>query len=153
MDKKNKNVIGITPAIVLINPKFYNNVNAVTWAASAFNVKQVWLTGNRIKIDPELQEMIPDYIDLMSDDKPWDQFDQDVTPVAIEVGGRGCSLPWYEHPNNAIYIFGPEDGSLDREELRLCHYRASIPTAHCLSLAQAVSVVLYDRQCKRTLIG
>jgi hypothetical protein len=35
----------------------------------------------------------------------------------------------------------------------LCHLFVVIPTHHCLNLATAVNVVLYDRRLKRTLAG
>lgn len=68
-------------------------------------------------------------------------------PVAIEVGGSQ-SLPYFEHPENAFYIFGPEDGSIPPQILRKCHHVVAIPTSQCLNLAVAVSTVLYDRIAK-----
>jgi hypothetical protein len=35
----------------------------------------------------------------------------------------------------------------------LCHRFVVIPTHHCLNLAAAVNVVLYDRRLKRMLAG
>ena len=68
-------------------------------------------------------------------------------PVAIEVSGSQ-NLAYFEHPKNAIYVFGPEDGSLPPQILSRCHAHVVIPTLHCLNLAVAVSTVLYDRMAK-----
>jgi tRNA(Leu) C34 or U34 (ribose-2'-O)-methylase TrmL len=68
-------------------------------------------------------------------------------PVAIEVGGSQ-NLAYFEHPKNAFYIFGPEDGSLPPQVLRKCHHVVMIPTLQCLNLAVTVSIVLYDRMQK-----
>lgn len=72
---------------------------------------------------------------------------QGFTPVAIEVSGSQ-NLAYFEHPHNAFYIFGPEDGSLPPQILSKCHAHVVIPTLHCLNLAVAVSTVLYDRMAK-----
>ena len=69
------------------------------------------------------------------------------TPVAIEVSGSQ-NLAYFEHPKNAIYMFGPEDGSLPPQILSKCHHHVVIPTLHCLNLAVAVSTTLYDRMAK-----
>jgi tRNA G18 (ribose-2'-O)-methylase SpoU len=43
--------IGVVPAVCLINPKYSANVGAIQRAASCFDVKQVWYTGSRIKLE------------------------------------------------------------------------------------------------------
>jgi tRNA C32,U32 (ribose-2'-O)-methylase TrmJ len=48
----------------------------------------------------------------------------------------------------ALYIFGPEDGSIPQSVLKECHRFVVIPTKHCVNLAAAVYLVLYDRQVK-----
>ena len=63
------------------------------------------------------------------------------------------SLVTFEHPEDALYVFGPEDGGLPRPVRLLCHRFVFLPTHHCLNLAAAVNVVLYDRRLKRQLAG
>ena len=48
-----------------------------------------------------------------------------------------------------MYVFGPENGSLDEEILQRCTHVVSIPGRQCSNLAAAVNVVLYDRVAKR----
>jgi tRNA(Leu) C34 or U34 (ribose-2'-O)-methylase TrmL len=69
-----------------------------------------------------------------------------VTPVAVELRPDAESLVTFEHPGEALYVFGPEDGSLPKPVRLRCHPFVVIPTHHCLSLAAAVNVVLYDRR-------
>jgi tRNA C32,U32 (ribose-2'-O)-methylase TrmJ len=59
-------------------------------------------------------------------------------------------LPSFKHPPDALYVFGPEDGTLGRATLSWCHRFVSIPTYPDgpLNLAAAVNVVLYDRLLK-----
>jgi tRNA C32,U32 (ribose-2'-O)-methylase TrmJ len=52
-----------------------------------------------------------------------------------------------------LYVFGPEDGSLDRAVLARCHRFLVIPTKHCTNLSAAVYTVLYDRHAKRVRAG
>ena len=52
------------------------------------------------------------------------------------------SLIDFDHPERALYVFGPEDGSLDRAVLAQCHRFLVIPTKHCTNLSAAVYTVL-----------
>lgn len=86
-------------------------------------------------------------VEMRQYDYPFDQFDR-VVPVAVELVPGAESLVDFEHPENAIYVFGPEDGSLTSVTLRHCHRFVKIPTRHCVNLAAAVYLVLYDRMVK-----
>ena len=70
--------------------------------------------------------------------------------VAVEFCAWATPLPTFKHPERAFYIFGPEQGSLERETnlLSACEHTVFIPTRHCMNLAAAVQVVLYDRMAK-----
>lgn len=146
--------IGKTPAVCLINPKYDHNVGQALRAASCFNVEQVWFTGDRIQIDDSKrlprEERMKGYagVDLIQNDYPFDAFQNHVTPVAIEVRDNAEYLTEFIHPENALYVFGPEDGSLHKSVVRHCHRFVIIPTMHCVNLAAAVYLVLYDRMLK-----
>lgn len=86
-------------------------------------------------------------VDLVHFDYPFEQF-KGATPVAIELlPGSECLLD-FQHPENAVYVFGPEDGSIDQVSRRFCHRFVTIPTKHCTNLAAAVYLILYDRMIK-----
>jgi tRNA(Leu) C34 or U34 (ribose-2'-O)-methylase TrmL len=57
----------------------------------------------------------------------------------------------FQHPDNAVYVFGPEDGSIPQVLRRHCHRFVKIPAKHCTNLAAAVYIVLYDRAYKHYL--
>jgi len=150
---KNHPKMGAAPAVVLCNPKFPRNVGAVVRAASCYGVNQVWFTGDRFRLDEgerlPREERMRGYrhVELFQYDYPLDLF-EDATPVAVEVR-PGCeSLPLFTHPERAVYVFGPEDGSIASSLIRCCHRFVAIPTRHCLNLSMAVGTVLYDRQLK-----
>lgn len=77
--------------------------------------------------------------------------DDGFTPVAVEVLDNSEPLDAFVHPENAIYVFGPEDDSLPGYVREACHRFVTIPTAirTPLNLAAAVNVVLYDRLAKQ----
>jgi tRNA(Leu) C34 or U34 (ribose-2'-O)-methylase TrmL len=75
----------------------------------------------------------------------------DAVPVAVEVRENSEPLHLFDHPEKAVYVFGPEDGSVAKEFRHLCHRFLVIPTRHCLNLATAVSTILWDREYKKHL--
>lgn len=151
---------GITPSILLSNPKFANNVGMVTRLASCYDVRQVWFTGTRVAEDVEKHGRIPreermkgyESVELINSDKPFNFFGN-VTPVAVEVRENAEPLHMFEHPENPLYVFGQEDGAIPQALLRHCHRFVIIPTKHCLNLATAVSTLLWDRKYKQYLNG
>lgn len=151
---------GVAPAVGLIDPKFPHNVGAAVRAASCYGIGQVWFGGDRVRLDAgkgyrlPREERMRGYKDvvLRKDDRFLDAF-ADAVPVAVELRRNAESLIEFDHPHNALYVFGPEDGSLNRAILARCHRFVVIPTRHCANLAAAVYTVLYDRHAKRVRAG
>jgi tRNA(Leu) C34 or U34 (ribose-2'-O)-methylase TrmL len=152
---------GRAPAIVLIDPKFPHNVGAAVRAASCYGVGQVWFSGDRVQLVGERRYRLPreermrgyQDVELRHTDQPFDAFGRDAVPVAVELRRNAEPLISFDHPEPAVYVFGPEDGSLSRAVLGLCHRFVVIPTRHCTNLAAAVYTVLYDRHAKRVAAG
>src|SRR5215210_314259 len=152
--------LGRPPAIVLIDPKYAHNVGMVVRLASCYGLKQVWFTGERVSLDISYRKRLPREermkgyadVEIINYDYPFEQFTE-VVPVAVEVRKNSESLHSFEHPPNAVYVFGPEDGSVAKPHIGHCHRFVVIPTRHCLNLAAAVATVLWDRQYKAWLNG
>lgn len=72
-------------------------------------------------------------------------------PVAVELREDAESLPRFVHPKSAMYLLGPENGSLSQEAIRMCKYKIVIPSRHCLNVATAGAIVMYDRISKEIL--
>lgn len=142
-------------AVILTNPKYPHNVGAVIRACAAYGVPELRYTGSRM--DRELakwdrvprEERMKGYqtVNWRQSNRPFDEF-PDLVPIAVEVRPNMEMLPQFIHPENALYVFGPEDGSIPSVLLRHCHRFVAIPSLHCLNLAMAVGTVLYDRQAK-----
>lgn len=158
---KNAPPVGLAPSIALINPRYPHNVGATVRAASCFGFKQVWFTGDRVSMDPHKGQRLPREermkgykdVELVQFDYFFDQFPKGVTPVAVELRENAEQLPFFEHPANPLYVFGPEDGSIPQVYLQHCHRFVVIPTSHCVNLAAAVYLILYDRLIKRYQSG
>ena len=146
--------IGVAPAVLLTNPKYQHNVGQSLRACSCFGVKQLWFTGDRVNLEEgkriPREERMKDYreVQLIQYDYPFDRFPRGVTPVAIEVREDSELLPDFVHPENPLYVFGPEDGSIHQTFLKYCHRFVKIPIRHCSNLSAAVYMVLYDRMQK-----
>lgn len=137
--------------ILLVNPKFIANVAGAVRAVSAFGAAAVLYTGDRAvagKRRPRELRMynVPlEHVDINT-------LDFCGSVVAVEVADNAEPLPSFVHPDNTLYVFGPEDSGLARREKLLCHRFVTIPTRHCLNLAAAVNVVLYDRSVKNAVL-
>lgn len=68
--------------------------------------------------------------------------------VGVELVAGARSVVDFGHPERAVYLLGPEDGSLPPAVLSHCQSVIDIPGSHCLNLAVAGSIVLFDRIAK-----
>lgn len=146
-------------AIVLNNPKYAHNVGAVLRIASCFKVGHVVYTGQRIQAELDERKRLPREermkgyrdVELIAYDYPLDLF-VGYTPIAVELREGSEKLTNFEHPKNAVYVFGPEDGSVEKGLLVKCHRFIVIPSVHCLNLSNAVAITMYDRILKREFL-
>jgi tRNA(Leu) C34 or U34 (ribose-2'-O)-methylase TrmL len=148
-------------AVLLIDPKFAENVGGAIRACAAFETPVLRWTGTRV-LDSKtvarrarLRAHAPEVdaaVDSASDEQAFEHLTRHgLVPVAVELCEGATELGQFEHPENALYVFGPEDSSLSNALMDRCEHRVRIPVARCLNLAATVNVVLYDRQTK--LVG
>lgn len=152
----------MSTSILLHNPKFVHNIGSAVRASSCFGGGPVYWTGDRVDLAGRLprEERMKGYQDApwqqLHTPRPIDQIckkNQKLIPVAIELVPSSESLNTFVHPADALYVFGPEDGSLPKGIRNVCHRFVTIPSYHCLNLAAAVYVVLYDRTVKHSMLG
>ena len=138
-------------SIGLINPKSPANVGAVMRAAGCFHADSVLYTGLRydramsFRTDTKnRRQSIPlDCVDSLLENKT-----SGAKIICIELVENATPLHLFKHPDNACYIFGPEDGSIDQGTIDKADEVVYIPSNGCLNLAASVNVVLYDRLIK-----
>lgn len=68
--------------------------------------------------------------------------------VGIELDPRARRLPGYIHHERCIYLLGAEDHGLTAETLDRCHDLVQLPGEAPMNVANAGTVVLYDRHAK-----
>lgn len=153
--------MGKAPAVVGIDTKYGRNAAGMLRCCSAYGIGQLWLTGNRWAEEFDRRGRLPreermkaySDVDVYRCDKPLLAFGPGVTPVGVEVMDSAEPLAWFQHPENPVYVFGPEDGSLPAGIRAACHRFLILPTGQCLNLASAVAVVLNDRKVQRQRAG
>jgi tRNA(Leu) C34 or U34 (ribose-2'-O)-methylase TrmL len=163
----------MSASILLSSPKHARNVGAVLRDLACFGGEELFFTGDRIEIDGlkrlPREERMKAYSstpwtqlnDPVSKTRPIDKIQtkralrrkEPLTPVAIELVPGSQMLPYFEHPENALYVFGPEDGHIPDGLRRTCHAFVTIPSLHCFNLSVAAALVLYDRMTKRVAAG
>lgn len=68
--------------------------------------------------------------------------------IGVEQSASAHNLPGFAHPERAVYLLGAEDHGLPESVLSGCHATVQIPSARCLNVAVAGSIVVYDRNAK-----
>ena len=141
--------------IGLCNPKSPENVASVMRAAGNYRVDSVLYTGERypraLKLNPDLPRLsrkVSEHIPLTQVDNLVAAASSDMKVVCVELAENAIVLPEFEHPQHALYIFGPEDGTIEQKLIDQADAVVYIPTLGCMNLAATVNVVLYDRLAK-----
>lgn len=143
----NKTTIG------LVNPKSPSNVGSIMRASGCYQVSSVFYTGSRYthaaKFHTDTKNATAT-IPLSETDSLLSCVPEGAKIVCVDLVEGATSLPEFKHPENAYYIFGPEDGTIDQELIDNADAVVYVPTIGCMNLAATVNVVLYDRLAKNT---
>ena len=138
-------------SIGLVNPKSPANVGAVLRAAGCFGAAAVFYTGERYARSARFHTDTKNAgltIPLTGVNSLAEILAQGTRLVCVEFVEGATPLPAYRHPDQALYVFGPEDGTLSQELIHRADDVVYVPTIGCLNLAATVNVVLYDRLAK-----
>lgn len=158
-------------AVLLIDPRFDFNVGNSLRACALLGATPLCWTGDRVPLPDEWhdgarmprEERMKCYrrvkLDKVASTKPLDIFMRvGFTPVCVEIGDSTENLIHFQHPQRAVYVFGPEDGGVPKGVRNHCHRFVRIPVAipaddpdarTPYNLAAAVNLVLYDRLLKQ----
>lgn len=137
--------------IGLINPKSATNVGAILRASGCYQADQVFYTGQRYQYASRYHTDTQDRIETiaLTAIETFDGFSPEgMKTVCVELVEGATALPQFHHPEQAMYIFGPEDGSIPQRIIDQADEVVYIPTHGCLNLAATVNVLLYDRMAK-----
>ncbi len=150
-------------AIVLVHPKFPENIGAAARSAFNMGLSRLILVADE---EPEHQAMAKmathKAVHVIDNMEIHQNLEEALAPFAYIVGTtarrgrqRGSErsprqiIPELSDflPNNqAAFMFGPENTGLSNDELKYCHAVSAIPTADfsSLNLAQAVAIHCYE---------
>lgn len=150
-------------SIGLTNPKSPSNVGAVLRAAGCYGAEQVLYTGKRyehaakfngVKHNTDTKN-IGNKIPL----KQAGDFENievlraflanNTKIICVDLVEGAIPLPHFQHPEQAFYIFGPEDGTISQSVVDNADSVVYVPTVGCMNLAASVNVLLYDRLAKK----
>lgn len=140
-----------TVLIGLVNPKTPTNVGAVMRAAGCYQADAVRYTGERFGYAARYHtdtKRISGKIPLLPVDDIAAGLPEGTKIICIELAEGATSLLDFVHPDKALYIFGPEDGSIPQDIIHAADAVVFIPTIGCMNLAATVNVLLYDRLSK-----
>jgi tRNA(Leu) C34 or U34 (ribose-2'-O)-methylase TrmL len=137
--------------IGLSNPKSPTNVGSVMRAAGCYQVDSVLYTGQRYERAARFHtdtQNVSRSISLTAVESLLQDVPENTKIVCVELAEGAIPLPEYRHPDNALYIFGPEDGTICQAVVDRADAVVYVPTIGCMNLAATVNVVLYDRLAK-----
>jgi tRNA G18 (ribose-2'-O)-methylase SpoU len=146
--KHPENAMGFV-GIGIYNVKRTHNFGALIRTARVFGADFVFSIGNR---NPQEQSSIGAELTLpLFHFTTLEQFigaiPVNARLVCVELTPGAFDIRTYEHPRRAVYLLGPEDGTLPDSVMRQ-HDTVILPGAYPLNVAMAATVVLYDRASK-----
>ncbi|MCL1147698.1 RNA methyltransferase [Shewanella sp. 10N.261.52.F9] len=147
--------------IGLVNPKSPTNVGGIMRAVGCYSADAVFYTGKRYELAATNgtaqyntdTKRASSSIPLTKVESLLDAIDSDVKVVCVDLVEGAIPLPEFKHPEKAIYIFGPEDGTISQQVVNSADAVVYVPTVGCMNLAASVNVLLYDRLAKSASIA
>lgn len=140
-----------TALIGLLDPKTPTNVGAIMRAAGCYEASDVRYTGERFGYASRYHtdtNHVTGKVPLIHVDDLLAGLPDGMKVICVELAEGATPLPEFTHPSHAIYIFGPEDGSIPQDVIDAADSVVYIPTIGCMNLAATVNVLLYDRLSK-----
>lgn len=143
-------------SIGLTNPKSISNVGSVMRAAGCYQVNQVFYSGQRYdraaKMSTDTKKATSSIpltnIESLGVTTMMEAVEEGTKIVCVDLIQGATPLPSFKHPEKALYIFGPEDGTIDQKVVDHADFVVFVPTVGCMNLAASVNVLLYDRLAK-----
>ena len=133
------------------HPKTGVNIGTLWRSAAILDAAFIATIGRRYPRQASDTTKTPRHTPLWHFDTPedfWEHVPDGCCPIAVEIDARAKPLTTFVHPERAVYILGPEDGSLPDLIVKRAYAVVQIPGAYCFNLAVAGSIVMYDRIAK-----
>lgn len=136
-------------SIGIINGKTEFNVGGLWRSAHSFGAASIFTIGRRYPIQATDKSKAEQHIPLF-EYQSWQDFTRPkgCELVVVEITDDAKPLPMFSHPMRACYILGAEDHGVPKAVIECCQSVVRIPSAFCLNVATAGSIVMYDRIAK-----
>ena len=150
-------------AIVLVRPKFPENIGSAARVAFNMGVRRLILVRDELPEREPMAKMATHKAEHLLDAmERYDSLEEALSRFSVVVGttarlGKKRTLEMTPRDvvaavvpdlqeNQLAILFGPEDTGLTNDELKFCRYISSIPTADfsSLNLAQAIAIHCYE---------
>ena len=146
---KNRGYYGL----VVWKGKYENNLSCLLRSAHIFHCSFIVIVGGRYKRFRADTTNASKHIPLYECPEEW-LFDTYIPKycqmVAVEKVEYARPLETFQHPEQAVYILGPEDGNIPDYIMKKAHHRVILPGEYCLNQSVTGSIVMYDRIQKRS---
>ena len=133
--------------VVFFEPKYEENLGTALRSAHCFGADFIGIIGARFRAQASDTTRTERHVPIF-EYKDMEDFLAHVPAgcgvVAVECDGE-LSLEKFDHPERVIYVLGGEDRSVPADIKK----RIRFETSHCLNMAVAASIVLYDRNAKK----
>lgn len=133
------------------NTKTEMNVGTLWRSASILGASFMFTIGRRYKRQASDTMKSWKHIPLYN----YETFDEffralpfDCQLVGVELSDKSLPVSRFAHPERCVYLLGAEDNGLDREAMERCHKLVQLPGSHCMNVAVAGSIIMYDRNSK-----
>lgn len=142
-------------AIGVEHPKNQDNIGTLMRSAFCFDAGLMFTIGRRFpkqctdNVKSWRHIPIIEYADVLDFEA---HIPYACVPIGVELTDDARPLETFTHPERAIYLLGPEDGSLSKAAQAICRDIVQINVRYCLNLAVAGSILLYDRSMKAASI-
>lgn len=134
--------------IGVMNMKIGINYGTLFRSAYAFDADFIFLIGKRFEKQPSdttrSEKHLPLY-EYKTFDEFYSNIPYDCQLVSVEICNKSKPIRVFSHPERAIYLLGQEDGSLPNAVIDKSWGVIEIPAKHCLNVAVAGSIVMFDR--------
>ncbi|WP_417698501.1 RNA methyltransferase [Psychromonas sp.] len=137
--------------IALTNPKSSSNVGGAMRAAGCYDAQKVVYSGDRfnraVRLAADTQK-VHEIVPLVHYEELLDALEPGMKLICVDLIEGAIPLPNFVHPKNAMYLFGPEDGTIKQKVINKADAVVYVPTIGCMNLAASVNVVMYDKLAK-----
>jgi len=137
--------------IGIVNGKIESNIGTLWRSANIYGADFIFTIGNRYKKQCSDTMKTTRHIPLYHYDN-FDDFYKHIPHgcqlVGVELDERSEDIKSFAHPKCCVYLLGAEDNGLPEKALQKCKHIVQLPGEHCLNVAVAGSIVMYDRKIK-----